>query len=251
MTPLEFVESVEGFSGMSYAEQVRRFCWHVAIQQQKPKFAGADISACFDATGLPKPSSVSPFLTSLASQKPPFLIKKNGSFELSRHARELFDSVLGKRDTTVAVDKLLQELPDKLKIEAEKVFLEEAITCFRHGAFRAAIVMTWNLAYNHLCKVILNDGKLLADFNTQLPKSFAKKAHLSPISKREDFEELKESEALQIAKSAGIITDNLHKILKEKLDRRNMAAHPSTVVISKLQAEDFIHDLVVNVLLRL
>jgi hypothetical protein len=92
---------------------------------------------------------------------------------------------------------------------------------------------------------------LLGDFNAQLPKSFPKKAYLVPIAKREDFEELKESELLQIAKSAGNITDNVYKILKEKLDRRNMAAHPSTVVISKLQAEDFIHDLVVNVLIRL
>ena len=247
MTPLEFVESVPEFSRLNYVEQVKRFCWHLAMQAQKAKFTGADVAACFDDTGCPRPSSVSPFLASLADQR--FLIKRNGSFELTRKAREQFDSVLGKRDTTIAVDKLLQELPGKLSIEAEQVYLEEALTCFRHSAFRAAIVMVWNLAYDHLCKVIINRPQYLSDFNTQLPKSFPK-ADILAINVRDDFEALKESQVLQVAKSANIISGSVHKILKEKLDRRNIAAHPSNVAVSRLTAEDFILDLVQNVVLK-
>jgi hypothetical protein len=56
---------------------------------------------------------------------------------------------------------------------------------------------------------------------------------------------------LQVCKSANIITGSLHKILKEKLDRRNVAAHPSQVVVSQLTAEDFIKDVVENVVLSL
>ena len=61
----------------------------------------------------------------------------------------------------------------------------------------------------------------------------------------------KESQVLQVAKSSNLISPNLHKIMKEKLDRRNIAAHPSGVEISQLTAEEFIRDLVVNVVLAL
>jgi hypothetical protein len=247
VTLAEFVDSIPNFSRLTYMEQVKRFCWHLSVQGQKLKFTGSDVAACFDGTHCPKPSSVAPFLTSLANQKQPFLIRRNGSFELSRHARNQFDSELGKRESTVAVDKLLRELPSILPIEADKVYLEEALTCFRHGAFRAAIVMTWNLAYDHLCNVVLK-GRL-ADFNAQLPKTFPK-AEISAVSVRDDFETLKESQVLQVAKSANIISGSVHKILKDKLDRRNIAAHPSGVAISRLTTEEFILDLVQNVVLK-
>jgi len=248
MSAADFVEGIPGFPKLSPTEQVKRFCWHLAMQRQKPRFAGADVAACFDESGCHKPSSVSPFLASLAKQK--FLIKKNSGYELSRLAREQLDPVLGKREATIAVDKLLQELPGKLTIQTEKVFLEEALMCFRHSAFRAAIVMTWNLAYDHFLKVILNDPQKHANFNSQLPKSFAKAA-VSTIKTQDDFEFLKEYEVLQVAKTATIISNSVHKILKEKLDRRNTAAHPSNVVISQHTAEEFILDLVQNVVLKL
>jgi hypothetical protein len=249
MTTAEFVESIPEFSRLSYAEQVKRFCWLVAAQGQNVKITGAAIGACFDDVGCPKPSSVAPFLASLTRQKPPFLIKRKGFFELTRHAREQLDPALGKRSATIAVDKLLRDLPSKLSIEAEKVYLEEALTCFRHGAFRGAVVMAWNLAYDHLCKVIMNNPRHLADFSAQLPKSYPR-AEISAIGGRDDFEALKESQVLQVAKSANIISASVHNILKQKLDRRNIAAHPSNITISTLTAEEFIIDLVQNVVLK-
>ena len=109
--------------------------------------------------------------------------------------------------------------------------------------------MVWNLAYDHLCKIVMNDAQHLAAFNTQLPRSFPK-ADISSINNRDDFEALKESQVLQVAKSANIISGSVHKILKEKLDRRNIAAHPSNVTVSRLTAEDFILDLIQNVVLK-
>jgi len=143
---------------------------------------------------------------------------------------------------------VLRELPSKLIVPVEKAYLDEALRCFRHDAVRAAIVMTWNLAYAHLCNVIL--VKHLPAFNTQLPLSFPR-AEISTIATRDDFEALKESQVLQVAKSANIISGSVHKILKEKLDRRNIAAHPSNVVIRPETAEEFILDLVQNVVLKL
>jgi len=68
----------------------------------------------------------------------------------------------------------------------------------------------------------------------------------------DDFaEELKELKVIEICNSAGILTKDMHRILAEKLGRRNSAAHPSSVEIKQLQAEEFIDDLITNVVLKL
>jgi hypothetical protein len=96
----------------------------------------------------------------------------------------------------------------------------------------------------------LGDPSRVSLFNAQLPRSFPK-AEISTISKKEDFAELKESQVLQVAKSAGIVSSNVHKVLKEKLEKRNMAAHPSGIHFTQLTAEEFITDLVENAVVKL
>jgi hypothetical protein len=71
------------------------------------------------------------------------------------------------------------------------------------------------------------------------------------VSNRDHFTELQESQVLQVCKSPNIISDSVHKILKEKLTSRNIAAHPSETVTSQPTAEEFIKDLVENVVLKL
>jgi len=184
----------------------------------------------------------------MEQRKPKAILKRRGGYCLERKIREDLTEKFGKRRATVAVDKLLIELPQRVPNLAERAYLDEALVCFRNGAFRAAIVMTWNLAYDHLCEFVL--GKHLAAFNTQLPKTYPK-AGISSISKRDDVSELKENQVLQVCRSANIVSGSLHKVLKEKLDRRNVAAHPSGVATSQLTAEEFIQDLIENVVLKL
>jgi hypothetical protein len=95
----------------------------------------------------------------------------------------------------------------------------------KHGAFRAAMVMAWNLAYSHLCDFVL---------------------------KIDDFaDELKESEVIAICASARIITGDMQNVLNVGLRRRNTAAHPSRSHITQLQAEAHIEDLVQNFVLKI
>ena len=75
---------------------------------------------------------------------------------------------------------------------------------------------------------------------------------MKAIANYDDFSiVLKESEVIDICKSAKIINPNLHKILKEKLEKRNTAAHPSTVRVTQVQAEAFIDELIRNAVLGL
>jgi hypothetical protein len=145
----------------------------------------------------------------------------------------------------------LLDLPKQVPDVGEREFLDEALKCFRASAFRAAIIMSWNLAYDHLLSFVLQHH--LAAFNAQWPRSFSKQnaqARVQAITARDHFAELKESEVLNICKAAGIISPDIWKIMDEKLGKRNSAAHPSGVVIGPPQAENFIHEIVNNVVLK-
>jgi hypothetical protein len=245
----ELVNSISGFSSWSHADTISFFAWFVQSKRAKDRFMPADIKACYSELGMNEPSAIQPFLVAMEKRKPKAVLRDSRGYSLEKRVRDSWQAQYGQRNATAMADKLLLELSAKMPNLAEQSFLDEAVICFRHRAFRAAIVMTWNLAYDHLCGHVLSDTQLLQDFNAQLPKSF-RAARISVVNKRDDFAELKESEVLQVCRSSNIITGDVFKILKEKLDKRNTAAHPSTVVISPHTAEEYIIDLVTNVVLK-
>lgn len=249
---MQLKDTVQGISRLadwSHAEKIKLFAWHLHTYRNRDRFNQENIRACYDELHLEKPSSVSPYLSQLQKRNPKEVLQDSRGYYLEKRIRDGFDAKYGQRQATVQVHKLLTELSGKISSEAERLFLNEAIICFRNRAFRAAIVMVWNLTYDHLEQWILS--KHLAAFNTRIPIRFPKKAGAC-IVKKDDFgDAFKESEVIEVCSSAGIITGNLKKILDEKLTRRNLAAHPSLIEITEVQAEDFIIDLVNNVVLKL
>jgi len=240
------VSQIPGFAGWRHADKIKFFAWFIHSQRGRDRFSPADIRACYDSLSLERPSDVSPFLTSMLKRRPKEVLKDARGYALETRIREPLETRYGQRAATIQVDKLLSDLPTKVPNIAERDFLKETLICFRHKALRAAIVMTWNLAYDHLCEYVLN--KKLAEFNTQLPKTYPK-ADISVIATKEDFSELKESQVLQVCRSANITSKDVHKVLKEKLDRRNTYAHPSTITLAPQTAEEYIIELVNNVVL--
>ena len=65
------------------------------------------------------------------------------------------------------------------------------------------------------------------------------------------IEELKEDETVDIVGGLAGVSGNMKKVLKEKLGRRNIYAHPSTAKVERAQVDDMITDLVNNVVLIL
>ena len=139
-------------------------------------------------------------------------------------------------------------MPNRQKITdaACREYLEEALVCFRHAAFRASIVMTWNVTYAHLVTIVVANH--LVRFNTQMSTMFG--GRKKPVASVEDFQKLKESEVIDVCNAAGLVSKEVAKVLVDKLDKRNTAAHPSGASVDKLQAEAFISDLVKNALLQ-
>jgi hypothetical protein len=247
----ELVSGIADFDRWKHPDKIKLFAWFIHCELNQDRFTAADIGRCYKEIHSPQPSSIHPFLTDLEGRKPKQLLRDKRGFFLERTIREALHSKHGQRPVAIRIEKLLMELPAEVPDLAERDFLDEALKCYRVGAFRAAIVMCWNLAYDHLLTYIIKNK--LTEFNAQWPVSFQKRnaqARVQKITIRDEFSELKESELLTVCKSAAIISPDVYKIMDEKLDKRNSAAHPSGVTIGQLQAENFIDELAQNVVLK-
>lgn len=213
-------------------------------------FSTSEIRGCYDKLHIPVPN-IAMYLTRMTESKPPKAIREGNSYKLTRAGRSDLDAKYVVHQTFVQVSKLLGELPGKVPDLAERNFLTEAIKCYQTGAFRACVVMTWNLAYSHLLQWVLNDATRLAAFNLNIARRYPRKPPII-IAMYDDFsEELKESEVLEICSTASLLNSNVIRILREKLGKRNTAAHPSSVTIVQSQADDVITDLINNVVVTL
>jgi hypothetical protein len=238
-----FVRTLEGFSDWQHVEKIKTFAWHLHTHRKLERFSGTDIRDCFKELGIAGPTSISPFLNDLASRKPPLLLRDSGGYQLERTLRDQLDSRYGHRAITVQALQTLRDLPAKLPNLAEQAYLEEALTCFKAGAFKATIVMTWNVAYDHLCNHILGHARL-PEFNTSLN---GKKL----VAEREDFYDYIENRVLEAARASGITGKNVHAVFDASLRTRNRAAHASGSTFEQPQAENYILELLNNAVLKL
>jgi hypothetical protein len=244
----EFTESVTGFHSKTAVEQLLLFGWFLEAIESKPCFTTLDIRTAFQKAGI-DPPNVSQYLDRLKNKKPPQVVKSGGGFRLAGTVKRSMDTKIGGSPSVIAVSKLLSDLPSMVPNVAERDFLNEALSCYKVKAYRAAIVMTWNLAYDHLMGWLLADQSRLDKLNDAIKKRFPKLTVVVAI--RDDFDELKESQVIDACRTARLLNKNVVEILESKLKRRNTVAHPSTVVVTQAQADDTITDLVNNVVLEL
>jgi hypothetical protein len=244
----DFASSTSGFYRKTAVEQILALAWFAEARQERACFDAPFMRQCFREAGVDGPD-MSVYLPRLAAKKPPQLIKEKNGYRLAGAVRRELDNKLGADPTVTAVAKSLTDLPSKIPDLAEREFLTEALNCYRVKAYRAAIVMVWNLTYDHLVRWIVDSPERLSSFNGGITTKYPKK--ILVVAKHEDTDELKESELIEVARTAKLLDKNMTQTLKDKLHRRNMAAHPSRVVIGQHSADDMITDLVANVILKL
>jgi hypothetical protein len=248
----EFVVLVPDFMDLSQSEKVLHFSWYLHTQRKKDTIDQASVRACFKERHLEEPN-LSLLFRRLIGRRPKVVLGSRGGIKLEGKIRAEYDRKYGQHETTIAVSKLLKDLIGKVSDEAERLFLSETIKCYHVKAFRAAIVMAWNLAYDHLLHWILADKVRLASFNSKISAVIGpKRGSGTVITNRESFEQLGEKEVLNICNNASLFESiNTKKILDIQLIMRNLAAHPSLVSIDAPQADDTISSLVNNVVLIL
>lgn len=244
------IDGIDGFSGWTHADKIRLFAWVQHALRETDRFTTGDINWCYKTLHYNK-INVSQYLSDMEERKQ--LLRDGRGFYLEGSVRAQYDAKYGEHHITLNIRQMVKELPDRVPDVAERDFMKEALICLRHDAARAAIIMIWNIAFYHLCNYVLRHK--LAEFNNAYRNRYAKKWHdakVQAITNYDDFSvDLRESEVIEICKSANIINPNLHKILTEKLGKRNAAAHPSTVHVTQVQAEAFIDELIRNAVLGL
>jgi hypothetical protein len=243
----EFAAQVPGFHGLPHYDKIEHIAWYLHESQKVASFGTEHMRAAYNTLYL-EPPDMSVYLPRMVRKKI-LLPAGTRSYKLEGSHRQALSAKYGLTPTTITVDAMLAGLPAKMPTLNEREFLAEALKCYRVQAFRATVVMTWNLAFDHMTNCILSDPKRVADFNAGIKSAYPTKKNV--INNVGDFADLKESEVLQICRTAKLIDKNVYGILDEKLDKRNRAAHPSNVVVNQHTANDVINDLVNNVVLKL
>jgi hypothetical protein len=247
----ELVDRVPAFDTATARERIKLFAWWLHVHNGNELFGPAEVRNCYAKLHVDEPPALATYLTRMADARPADLLREKGRYKLARQVRTELDKSYGIHQSIVQVSKILSDLPGKIPNVDPRMFLTEALKCYKVEAYRACIIMTWNLAYAHLLDWILSDQARLDRFNAAISKRYQKMATLK-ITKYDEFlDELKEYQVIEICNSASLFNSNIFKILKDKLDRRNIAAHPSSVVVVQSQADDVVTDLVNNVVLAL
>jgi len=241
----DFVAGLDRFESQSATAKLELFAWFLHTQDGRERISAADLNACFDLLHIKRPENTSGLLRNLCVKKPARMLKDQRGYRLSLVARTDCDARYPRtRASQAAASSLLSSIPDRLTLGIHKTFFDETLGCFHAQAYRAAIVMMWNLTFSYVCDRLFTR---IEQFNAQLIKMGAKD---KPITKRADFEDMKEGRILEIAKAAGMIGASSYKVLLEKLNKRNNASHPSSTVFTVVSAEEVIFDLAENILLK-
>jgi hypothetical protein len=244
----DFIAGVSGFGDWGHTDKIRMFAWLQHFLFQRTRFTTGDITACYNALSF-RPSNTSQYLSGMENKE--FLRDKNGYYPEGKFLAK-YNEKYGTHDITLNIRQQVQDLMTQVPDVAEKDFMKEAEICLRHDAGRATIIMVWCVGFYHLCQFILKHH--LAAFNAAFPKHYPglwKDAKVKVMTDYDDFSTLKEFVVIDICKREQIINQNVAEVLFEKLKKRNAAAHPSTVHIGQLQAENFVDELVKNVVLCL
>jgi hypothetical protein len=248
---MEFEELSEPAKKLdSHADRIKLFGWWLHVHKNKPHFQSSDIRQCYERLHLAQPSSFGGYFTNLENRGD--LLRSAVGYKLESRVRDAHEAKYGQRKTTIQVTHLLLSLPAQIPDLAERTYFDEALICYKTSAFRATVVMVWNLAYAHLCDYVLKNK--LSDFNAGWLITFPGMHKSKPkfIVTIDDFrDKLKESEVLAICRDADIITKNVYNVLQPALVKRNAAAHPSGVMIDQLQTVAYISDLVTNAVLKI
>ena len=245
----DFVGQVANFDSSAPREKIKILAWWFHNHRGRELFGPPEMRQCFSKLHIDEPPALATYLTRMADTGD--LLKERGQYKLARGVRSDLDVKYGSHHSMIAVSKILADLPVKVPNLVERAFLDEALKCYRVGAYRSCIIMVWNLAYAHIIDWILGNAGRLNAFNTAIAKRYPKKRGLIIGTYDQFLDELKEREVVEICSTGRLINSNVFKILKEKLGRRNIVAHPSTVVIVQSQADDIVTDLVNNVVLAL
>lgn len=256
MELLKYLRNVPNFQDFSRKSKILLLSYYLRQHRGMVEFSAKNIRDC--CSGLLKPPSQLPQQLELLSKgKNSVLMKgsKRGYYSLAIPGLNEVETYFSSSNKTEAiVDTFLAEAIPYLKKFVSKVgednkrkFMAEAVSCLGVDARRATIIMVWAGTIDHLYDYILSHK--LTEFNTALHARSDRVSRLT-MNLKDDFSDIRESVFIEICRSARIISNDVRKILDEKLGVRNTCAHPSGVEVHPSKVVNFVEDLVDNVILK-
>lgn len=242
----QLVDSVESFESLPHRHQAMYMAFFYSVSEGKPNFTASEIEAKFRELHLDVPNYLAQVLHNLTKAKPPYLIKTKEGYVFQRGKRKEFESKFLGSTPVLVTSKTLRDLLPKIKSKEQNTFLEEAVKCFEIQAFRASVMMTWLLTMDVIYEYVI--ANKLRDFNAGV-QAHGKYKKITFVNK-DQFSEMKESEFIEVLRTSKIISNDIRKILVEKLDFRNTCAHPNTIAIKETKAIAVIDDLIENVIFK-
>lgn len=238
------VALIPDFDLWNHADKIKYFAWYLHTHRNKEHFSANDIRACFAELGIQAPASVNPFIGVMEKRTPKEVFKTPKGYRLDKRLRIALDTRYGEREATVPIPKSLILLAAKVENAQEREYLDEVLTCFKYCAFRAAIMMAWELTYLHVVNWIAGDSKRLRAFNARLETRKA-------IATVADFLQLSEAQVLDATARARILSSSIRVIIDDMLDKRNEIVLALDGSVGATQAERFVKEVVGKVLLAL
>src|SRR5947209_19289751 len=125
----ELVAAVPNFASLGHPDRILLFGWFLHTQKGKERFGQSDIRGLYRDLPMQEPNLSEQFKR-LIDKRPRVLLEDSRGYHLEHGVRQKFDDKHGQHETTIALSKLLQELPGKISDQAEQLFLSEAIKCY-------------------------------------------------------------------------------------------------------------------------
>src|SRR5215470_16207161 len=109
----EFVAVVPGFATLPHPEKIIHFGWYLHTHKAKERFDQPAIRACYNDLHLDEPNLSQQF-TRLLAKRPKVLLPDGSGYRLEHSVREKLNKDYGEHETTIAISKMLKELPGKI-----------------------------------------------------------------------------------------------------------------------------------------
>ncbi len=243
----DYTKKIPDFYKLDSRVQTDYIAYYISQYKNISPFNVIDLDSIFqDELSIRPHGRLAQYLSEEAKKRGGKYIKAPKGYKLSGNILTHIAAIVEGAPEMTKLNDNLASLMASITDSNEQVLLSEAAKCYQVKANRAAMVLIWIVVLYHLQKHVFTSE--LKAFNTALAKS--PDARVKKVVKFDDFSDLKEVKFIELLRSAGVVTNDVRKILDTRLGERNSAAHPSTIVISSHKAVDYGQDLIANVLLK-
>jgi hypothetical protein len=127
-------------------------------------------------------------------------------------------------------------------------YLEEAVQCYQHRLYRAAILMVWAAVVQHLYSTAGSHKGGVRDIEHANKARFGTMRKYHQIKKQDDFLYIGDKDFIQLGEDAGMYNRNTRMLLHERLVLRNLCGHPTGYTPGREETVVFIESLLLNIL---